>query len=212
MKAKSLILTMVVTLLICSSATAQSHIDKIVDELEQKGVDLSKVVKRNPETKKIISEFMELSFYSKDGKYANRLKEAFKKDAEDAVQEIIKNHGNSHLLIFIDGKKKASYQLEITPRSGKNPLVKLSIIIKDGNNNVHDRTDNRSFKNNPLEDLESLKSSKDIEHLSDDSLLNYITSQSHAGKTNSQIVTDLMKKGVKIEDVRHIRDLLQNKK
>lgn len=86
------------------------------------------------------------------------------------------------------------------------------IIIKDGNNNVHDRTDNRSFKNNPLEDLESLKSSKDIEHLSDDSLLNYITSQSHAGKTNSQIVTDLMKKGVKIEDVRHIRDLLQNKK
>lgn len=87
-----------------------------------------------------------------------------------------------------------------------------SIIIKDGNNNVHDRTDNRSFKNNPLEDLESLKNSKNIEHLSDDSLLNYITSQSHAGKTNSQIVTDLMKKGVKIEDVRHIRDLLQNKK
>jgi hypothetical protein len=69
-----------------------------------------------------------------------------------------------------------------------------------------------ALKNNPLEDLESLKSSKDIEHLSDDSLLNYITSQSHAGKTNSQIVTDLMKKGVKIEDVRHIRDLLQNKK
>ena len=83
-----------------SSAIAQSHIDKIVDELEQKGVDISKVVRRDPKTKKIVSETKNLSFYSKDGNYANRLKEAFNKDAEDAVQENVNNRGNTHLLVF----------------------------------------------------------------------------------------------------------------
>ena len=135
MKTKSLILTMVAVLFTCSSATAQSHIDKIVDELEQKGVDVSKVVKRDPNTKKVVSEIKSLSFYSKDGNYANRLKEAFKKDAENAIQETIYNHGNSHNLFFKNGSKSAHYNLSITPNSGKDPLVKLSIIIRDGDYN-----------------------------------------------------------------------------
>ena len=137
MKAKSLILTMMAMLFTFSSAIAQSHIDKIVDELEQKGVDISKVVRRDPKTKKIVSETKNLSFYSKDSNYANRLKEAFKKDAEDAVQETVNNHGNTHLLIFKNGTKSAHYNLTITPKSGKDPLVqlyiKMSIINNDGN-------------------------------------------------------------------------------
>ena len=83
-----------------------------------------------------------LSFYSKDGNYANRLKEAFKKDAENAIQETIYNHGNSHNLFFKDGTKSAHYNLSITPISGKDPLVKLSIIIRDGDYNVHGWLDN----------------------------------------------------------------------
>ena len=43
MKAKNLILTMVAALIACSPVMAQSRIDKIVDEIEQKGVDVSKV-------------------------------------------------------------------------------------------------------------------------------------------------------------------------
>ena len=120
-----------------SSAIAQSHIDKIVDELEQKGVDISKVVRRDPKTKKIVSETKNLSFYSKDSNYANRLKEAFKKDAEDAVQENVNNRGNTHLLVFKNGTKSAHYNLTITPQNGKDPLVqlyiKMSIINNDGN-------------------------------------------------------------------------------
>lgn len=128
MKAKQLILTVLVALFTCSSMMAQSHIDKIVDELEQKGVDVSKVVKRDPKTKKPYSIVKSLTFYSKDSNYANRLKEAFKKEAENAVQESVSNKGNNYVLIFKDGKIKTTYSMSITPLKDKDPLVSISII------------------------------------------------------------------------------------
>ena len=85
MKTRQLILTVMVALIACNPVMAQNHIDKIVDELEQKGVDAKKVVKRDPKTKKPYYIVKSLTFYSKDSNYANRLKEAFKKDAEDAI-------------------------------------------------------------------------------------------------------------------------------
>ena len=165
MKAKSMILTMVATLFTFSSATAQSHIDKIVDELEQKGVDVSKVVKRDPKTKKVVSETKNLSFYSKDSNYANRLKEAFKKDAEDAVQETVNNHGNTYLLIFKNGTKSAHYNLIITPNSGKDPFVRLNIIVRDGDDKGYDLP-GFGARVIPLEGLEQFEfNEKDLEKL-----------------------------------------------
>lgn len=190
MKTKNLILAMVATLFTFSSATAQSRIDKIVDELEQKGVDVSKVVRRDPKTKKVISETKNLSFYSKDSNYANRLKEAFKKDAENAVQETVSNHGNTYLLVFKDGTKNAHYNLIITQIDGKDPLVKLNIIVRDGNDKGYDLPDWGAR----------------VIPLSNDSLLDYMKSQLQMGTSHSKIVTDLMKQGVKIEDIRRLRN------
>ena len=133
MKAKNLILTMVAALIVSSPVMAQSRIDKIVDELEQKGVDASKVVKRDPKTKKPYSIVKSLTFYSKDGNYANRRKEAFRKDAEDAEQESVSNKGNNYRLIFVDGKKKTTYSLNIQEQQDKNPRVSLRIVMRDGN-------------------------------------------------------------------------------
>ena len=133
MKTKNLILTMVAALIVSSPVLAQSRIDKIVDELEQKGVDASKVVKRDPKTKKPYSIVKSLTFYSKDGNYANRLKEAFRKDAEDAEQESVSNKGNNYRLIFVDGKKKTTYSLNIQEQQDKNPRVSLRIVMRDGN-------------------------------------------------------------------------------
>ena len=133
MKAKNLILTMVAALLANSPVVAQSHIDNIVDEIEQKGVDVSKVVKRDPKTKKPYSIVKSLTFYSKDGNYANRLREAFRKDAEDAEQESVSNKGNNYRLIFVDGKKKTTYSLNIQEQQDKNPRVSLKIVMRDGN-------------------------------------------------------------------------------
>ena len=161
------------------------HIDKIVDELEQKGVDVSKVVRRDPKTKKIVSEVKNLQFYSKENNYANRLKEAFKKDAEVAIQESISNHGNNYHLIFKDGTKKATYQLIITPDEGKDPLVKLSIVIREGNDHGFDL---------PGWGARAIP-------VSSDSLMDYIKSQLQNGVKQSETVTELIKQGVKIEDV-----------
>ena len=133
MTAKNLILTMVAALLANSPVVAQSHIDNIVDEIEQKGVDVSKVVKRDPKTKKPYSIVKSLTFYSKDGNYANRLREAFRKDAEDAEQESVSNKGNNYRLIFVDGKKKTTYSLNIQEQQDKNPRVSLKIVMRDGN-------------------------------------------------------------------------------
>ena len=132
MKAKNFFLTMVAALIVGSPVMAQSRIDKIVDELEQKGVDASKVVKRDPKTKKPYSIVKSLTFYSKDGNYANRLKEAFRKDAEDAEHESVSNKGN-YRLIFVDGKKKTTYSLNIQEQQDKNPRVSLRIVMRDGN-------------------------------------------------------------------------------
>lgn len=141
MKAKNLILTMVAALIACSPVMAQNHIDKIVDEIEQKGVDVSKVVKRDPKTKKPYSITKSLTFYSKDGNYANRLKEAFRKDAEDAEQESVSNKGNNYRLIFVDGKKRSIYSLNIQERQDKNPRVSLKIVMRDGDVKENDDYD-----------------------------------------------------------------------
>jgi hypothetical protein len=141
MKAKKLILTMVAVLIARSPVMAQSRIDKIVDEIEQKGVDVSKVVKRDPKTKKPYSITKSLTFYSKDGNYANRLKEAFRKDAEDAEQESVSNKGNNYRLIFVDGKKRSIYSLNIQERQDKNPRVSLKIVMRDGDVKENDDYD-----------------------------------------------------------------------
>ena len=106
MKAKHLILTVMAAFFTCSPVMAQSRIDKIVDELEQKGVDTKKVVRRDPKTKKPYSIVKSLTFYSKDSNYANRLKEAFRKDAEDAIEERVETVRREPLttLIFRSGK------------------------------------------------------------------------------------------------------------
>ena len=140
MKTRQLILTVMITV-ICCSAVAQSHIDKVVDEIEQKGVDVSKVVKRDPKTKKAYSIVKSLTFYSKDGNYANRLKEAFQKDAEDATEEKVEKKGNHYLLVFINGKKKTTYTLNIQEQQEKNPRVDLKIIMRDGNVKEIDKYD-----------------------------------------------------------------------
>ena len=128
---KIMVLSMVAIL--CSiNATAQSHIEKVMDELENNGVDVRKVVKRDPKTRKVYSITKSLSFYSKEGKYAQRLKEAFKKDAEDAVEEVTSNHGNHYVLKFVEDNKYYTYSLSISEGKDGNPLVRLSMVMGEG--------------------------------------------------------------------------------
>ena len=144
--------------LLSSCAIAQSSIDKIVDELEKKGVDVNYVAKRDPKTKQVYLQTKTLSFYSKEGKYANRLKEAFRKEGENAATETYSHSGNNYTLVFKDGKKKYTYTLSITNKNDGNPLVNLAIVFRnysiDAEDDFWDRFHIEGF--NSIEHLDSL--------------------------------------------------------
>lgn len=222
MKAKNLILTMVAALIACSPVMAQSRIDKIVDEIEQKGVDVSKVVKRDPKTKKPYSITKSLTFYSKDGNYANRLKEAFRKDAEDAEQESVSNKGNNYRLIFVDGKKRSIYSLNIQERQDKDPRVSLKIVMRDGNVKENDDYDiiNSFFGTGAIElngidglldGLRNMDWDKYGRGLSDEEIEKIILNGVQTGISQAIIVTELLQKGAKIDQIRKVRKKVEEK-
>lgn len=203
MKTRQLILTVMVALIACNPVMAQNHIDKIVDELEQKGVDAKKVVKRDPKTKKPYYIVKSLTFYSKDSNYANRLKEAFKKDAEDAIEEKVEKKGNSYRLIFADGKKKTTYYLNIQERQDKDPRVDLRIYMKDGDVKGLDNFDSiMDFFGSDAIGIKSyqwsLDSIRDMMRNSD--------------LTPGQIVTEFMNRGYTIDQIRQMREQVSKSK
>ena len=203
MKTRQLILTVMVALIACNPVMAQNHIDKIVDELEQKGVDAKKVVKRDPKTKKPYYIVKSLTFYSKDSNYANRLKEAFKKDAEDAIEEKVEKKGNSYRLIFADGKKKTTYYLNIQERQDKDPRVDLRIYMKDGDVKGLDNFDSiMDFFGSDAIGIKSyqwsLDSIRDMMRNSD--------------LTPGQIVTEFMNRGYTIDQIRQMREQVSESK
>lgn len=125
---------MVVVLLSFCSITrvvAQQRIDKIVDELEKKGVNVNTVVKRNSK-KEVYFTSKTLSFVSKEGNYARQLEDAFDKDSENATT-VTKNKSGStttYTLIFKENKKKSIYVMNI--RGGKtDPRVSFTVSYRD---------------------------------------------------------------------------------
>lgn len=131
---RRLFLYVLLCLIVCNvaPALAQQHIDQVVKDLEKKGVDVTTVVKRN-DKKQIYSQVKSLSFISKDGNFARKLEEAFDKDAENASSESrTKRLGNvSYTLIFKNEKKKGVYVLSISNREGDDPMVNVSITLRD---------------------------------------------------------------------------------
>ena len=196
MKAKHFILTVMAAFFTCSPVMAQSRIDKIVDELEQKGVDTKKVVRRDPKTKKPYSIVKSLTFYSKDSNYANRLKEAFRKDAEDAIEERVEKKGNNYRLIFVDGEKRTTYYLNIQERQDKDPRVDLRINMDGdakGFNNLNGIMDFFGSDANEIKNYRwSLDSIRDMMRNSD--------------LTPGQIVTELKNRGYTVDQIRQMRE------
>lgn len=112
-------------------ALGQAAIDRIADELEQKGVECDKVVTRHPKTKKVTCIVKSYEFMSKDSNYANQLKKAFAKEAENATTEISEKGGREWTLIFDSDDCHMVYNLEIGKQT-PDPKVELNIIINYG--------------------------------------------------------------------------------
>ncbi|MBQ3630958.1 MAG: DUF5024 domain-containing protein [Prevotella sp.] len=126
------IIAAVMGLLVCSQmALAQAKIDRVAEELEKKGVEYDKVVNRDPKTKKVIRTVKSYEFRSKDGKYAQKLMNAFADEAENATTEISEKGGREQTLIFDDGECHMIYTLEVSKQE-PDPKVELTIIVSYG--------------------------------------------------------------------------------
>jgi hypothetical protein len=148
MKAKHLLVALFAVLLFsgfdCVKVCAQRNIDRVVRDLEDKGVDENTVVKRNKKNHQVYKMIKNLTFYSLNSNYARQFKKAFEKDSEDARSVFSNLKGNnvncySYTLIFENGKKKSTYSITVSPYK-PNPLVNVSIIISDPSNDDDDES------------------------------------------------------------------------
>lgn len=125
------ILTMIFSFLLVLPLMAQTSIEKVVSEIESKGVDGTVIIKRNPTTKKFISKTRCYNFISKNGNYAEKLIRAFKESSDDAIEYV--QSRNNCVAKFTSGSTITSYILNISNSSSQNPRVSLVITSKNKN-------------------------------------------------------------------------------
>ena len=112
-------------------AVAQENIEKVLKELENKGVEVNSLIKRNSK-KQIYFSSRSLSFISKEGNYARQLENAFEKDGENA-SSVSKSKAKSNAtvtLIFRGEKSKAIYCLVVSGKK-EEPNVTVSVSYRD---------------------------------------------------------------------------------
>lgn len=125
---------------------AQQRIEKILKELESKGVEGSLVMKRNRQTKKIYMRSQNFSFLSKKNKYANMLVEAFKNESENADECYLNQSAlammrmagskftmgsmRKYTLVFSEGDVQTTYILKVEEKDVPNKYVSLQIITR----------------------------------------------------------------------------------
>ena len=119
----------------------RSEINRIAEELEKNGGDVTNLVKRNSK-KELYYKSKSIRFISKNSTYAERLQKAFEKAGEEA------NSSSSNLrpnidrkywsLVFLEGNMKYTYILTIR-NLGVDPRVDLD--IEERNLSVDDEID-----------------------------------------------------------------------
>ena len=125
------ILMMTFSFLLVLPTMAQTSIEKVVSEIESRGVDATVIVRRSPTTKKVISKTRCYNFVSKNGNYAEKLIRAFKESSDDAIEYV--QSKNNYVAKFTSGSTTTSYILNISNYGSQNPTVSLVITSKDKN-------------------------------------------------------------------------------
>lgn len=120
---------MIFSLVLVLPLMAQTSIEKLVSEIESKGVDGTVIVKRNSSTKKIIKKTRCYNFISKNGNYAQKFVRAFKENSDNAVNYV--QSRNNYVAKFINGNMVTTYILNIQGGQSRNPRVSLVITAKD---------------------------------------------------------------------------------
>ena len=108
-------------LLSFTPVAAQQKIDRLMDEIESRGVDVNTVIKRDKKTGRMTFMTRQMTFRSRKGNYAKKLERAFDEESRKAV---LVNHSNGrYKLEFEDAEGNTSYYM-LTSGKGE-PTVKL---------------------------------------------------------------------------------------
>ena len=96
-------------LLSFTPVAAQQKIDRLMDEIESRGVDVNTVIKRDKKTGKMTFMTRQMTFRSRKGNYAKKLERAFDEESRKAV---LVNHSNGrYKLEFEDAEGNTSYYM-----------------------------------------------------------------------------------------------------
>ena len=124
-------------LLSFTPVAAQQKIDRLMDEIESRGVDVNTVIKRDKKTGKMTFMTRQMTFRSRKGNYAKKLERAFDEESRKAV---LVNHSNGrYKLEFEDAEGNSSYYM-LTSGKGE-PTVKLCKSFRG-----HGYTEEKSYK------------------------------------------------------------------
>ena len=124
-------------LLSFAPVAAQQKIDRLMDEIESRGVDVNTVIKRDKKTGKMTYMTRQMTFRSRKGNYAKKLERAFDEESRKAV---LVNHSNGrYKLEFEDAEGNTSYYM-LTSGKGE-PTVKLCKSFRG-----HGYTEDKSYQ------------------------------------------------------------------
>lgn len=124
-------------LLSFTPVAAQQKIDRLMDEIESRGVDVNTVIKRDKKTGKMTFMTRQMTFRSRKGNYAKKLERAFDEESRKAV---LVNHSNGrYKLEFEDAEGNTSYYM-LTSGKGE-PTVKLCKSFRG-----HGYTEEKSYQ------------------------------------------------------------------
>ena len=124
-------------LLSFTPVAAQQKIDRLMDELESRGVDVNTVIKRDKKTGRMTFMTRQMTFRSRKGNYAKKMERAFDEESRKAV---LVNHSNGrYKLEFEDAEGNTSYYM-LTSGKGE-PTVKLCKSFRG-----HGYTEDKSYQ------------------------------------------------------------------
>ncbi len=124
-------------LLSFAPVAAQQKIDRLMDEIESRGVDVNTVIKRDKKTGKMTYMTRQMTFRSRKGNYAKKLERAFDEESRKAV---LVNHSNGrYKLEFEDAEGNTSYYM-LTSGKGE-PTVRLCKSFRG-----HGYTEDKSYQ------------------------------------------------------------------